>query len=752
MTATIGSGGAGELPGDERDAGGLAGVEEGFFLGGHGVAAQFGPGRHGPDVGGDAPVLGEDPLGFQGPRHGHAGGQDLRARAVDLGRCEQVDALGDAFDVELGRGCRLGDRLVVDRDVVHQVPVCGVRAVHPLQAVAHDHADLVAVRGVVGDDGRVGGGEDRGVAVGVLQAFTGQGGAAGGGADDEPAGHLVRGGPEGIAGALEAEHRVEHVDRHERFAVRGVGRARGGERGHGAGLVDAGVHDLAGDGLLVGQDEVAVHGEVVLAVRVVDLRGREERVHAEGAGLIGDDRHDPLAEVLVPHEVLEQPDEGHGGGGQLLAGAAVGDFVGLLVRQRDLGVLGAAFGDEAAEGAAAFHEVLDLGGVRAGVVVRGPVGVGFELVVGEGDAQVVAEGLQVREGELLHLVRGVAALEVGAQAVALDRVGQDDGGFALELGRGLVRGVDLVVVVPAALEVPDLVVGQVLDEFLGLRGLAEEVLADERAGLGLVGLVVAVDGLVHDLHERAVPVPGQQVIPFPAPDDLDDVPARAAEERLEFLHDLAVAAHRPVEALEVAVDHEVQVVQLVVRGELEQAAGLGLVHFAVAQERPDLLVGGVLDAAVVQVPVGLGLVDRVHRPDAHRDRGEFPEPGHQPRVRIGGERVALPGLLLPEPVQVLLGQPALHEGAGVHAGGGVALEEDLVPAAGVVLAAEEVVEADLVQGRGAGIGRDVPADPDVRPLRPVHHDRGVPAQPRPVLPLDLLVARGTGLPGPPGWC
>jgi hypothetical protein len=53
--------------------------------------------------------------------------------------------------------------------------------------------------------------------------------------------------------------------------------------------------------------------------------------------------------------------------------------------------------------------------------------------------------------------------------------------------------------------------------------------------------------------------------------------------------------------------------------------------------------------------------------------------------------------LLAEPVELLLGQPALEEGAGVDAGGGVALEEDLVAAAGVVLAAEEVVEADLVE-------------------------------------------------------
>ena len=80
--------------------------------------------------------------------------------------------------------------------------------------------------------------------------------------------------------------------------------------------------------------------------------------------------------------------------------------------------------------------------------------------------------------------------------------------------------------------------------------------------------------------------------------------------------------------------------------------------------------------------------------------------------------MAFLGLLLPEAVQVLLGQAAFHERPGVHAGGGVALEEDLVTAAGVVLAAEEVVEAHLVQGRGTGVGGDVPADADVRPAAP----------------------------------
>ena len=145
------------------------------------------------------------------------------------------------------------------------------------------------------------------MAVGVLESFAGEGGPACGGADDEAAGHLVRGGPEGVAGALEAEHGVEHVDRHEGFAVGGVGGAGGGEGRDGAGFVDAGVDELALGGFLVGQDEVPVHGEVVLALGVVDLRGGEERVHAEGPGLVRDDRDEACAEVLVPHEVFQEP-------------------------------------------------------------------------------------------------------------------------------------------------------------------------------------------------------------------------------------------------------------------------------------------------------------------------------------------------------------------------------------------------------------------------------------------------------------
>src|SRR5690606_30472561 len=115
--------------------------------------------------------------------------------------------------------------------------------------------------------------------------------------------------------------------------------------------------------------------------------------------------------------------------------------------------------------------------------------------------------------------------------------------------------------------------------------------------------------------------------------------------------------------------------------------------------------------------------------EAHRDGRELPEVRHQAGVRVGGQAATGDGDLLTEGVELVGGQPALEEGPGVDAGRSVALEVDLVAAAGVVLAAEEVVQADLVEGRDRRVGRDVPADADLRALGTGDHDRGVPAQP-----------------------
>ena len=160
-----------------------------------------------------------------------------------------------------------------------------------------------------------------------------------------------------------------------------------------------------------------------------------------------------------------------------------------------------------------------------------------------------------------------------------------------------------------------------------------------------------------------------------------------------------------------------------------------------------MLLGSVLDATVVQVAVEACLVDGIHGAQTHGDSRELPKFRHAVRVRVGRQTVVRLGGLLAEGIQVFFGKAAFQESAGVHAGGGVALEEDLVAAAWVILAAEEVVQADLVERGRGGVGGDVAAHPDTWALGAVDHDGRVPADPAAVALLDLLVAREVGLLG-----
>ena len=500
------------------------------------------------------------------------------------------------------------------------------------------------------------------------------------------------------------------------------------------------MQDLTDFALLVRQHQLGVDRGVELTVAVVDLQAREPGVHPERARLVGDDRDYPIANILVAQQFLEGAHDRHRGGHLLLAGTLLQRRVHIARRQGQCPRFVAPLGHEAAQRPAPVEQVADLGRLRTGVVVRRQVRVLLQLLVGHRNPDRVAEVLEVLQRKLFHLVGGVAALEVGAERVALDGLGQDHRGLALVFHSGPVGGVHLAVVVAAALEIPDLGVGDLGHQCLGARVAAEEVVAHICAVIGLVGLEVAVRRGVHQVHQRAVLVGVQQGVPFAAPHHLDDVPAGATEEGLQLLDDLAVAPHRAVEALQVAVDDEGQVVQRLVGRHLDQAAAFRLVHLAVAQERPHVLVGGVLDAAVVQVVVEPGLIDGIHRAQAHRHRRELPELRHQSRVRVGRQPTTGMAVLLAEAVKLVCGQPALEERPGVDAGGGVALDEHLVAAARVGLAAEEVVEADLIERGRRRVGGDVPADADAGALRAVHHDRGVPPDPAPEAALHLLVA------------
>ncbi len=161
------------------------------------------------------------------------------------------------------------------------------------------------------------------------------------------------------------------------------------------------------------------------------------------------------------------------------------------------------------------------------------------------------------------------------------------------------------------------------------------MLADVGAGFDDELLVFAVNHFSHALDQQALGIPLEDRIPIAAPDNLDDIPAGAAKDGLEFLNNLAVAAHGAVQALQVAVDHEDQIVELFARSQGDGTQRFGLIGFSVADERPDLGVAFRLQAAVGQVVVEARLIDRHDGAETHGDRGKFPEVRHQPGVRIG---------------------------------------------------------------------------------------------------------------------
>src|SRR6185312_1257941 len=138
----------------------------------------------------------------------------------------------------------------------------------------------------------------------------------------------------------------------------------------------------------------------------------------------------------------------------------------------------------------------------------------------------------------------------------------------------------------AARQPPDLFVRPVGDERGSLGIAAEEFLTNVGAVFRLEILVFAVNAFFHQLRQLAGRIAREEFVPLVAPDDLDDVPTSAAEVAFEFLNDFSVAAHRAVEALQIAVNDEDQIVEPFASGERDRAKAFRLVHLAVAAEHP----------------------------------------------------------------------------------------------------------------------------------------------------------------------
>src|SRR6202011_1284262 len=121
----------------------------------------------------------------------------------------------------------------------------------------------------------------------------------------------IRGGPDEICNALEAEHRVVNEKRNGVDPVRSISRARGDARGHGARLGDALFENLSVLRFLVVEQRIYIDGLVTLADAGINADGAEKRFHAESASFVRNDRHDEFADLRILKHLSKHAHERH---------------------------------------------------------------------------------------------------------------------------------------------------------------------------------------------------------------------------------------------------------------------------------------------------------------------------------------------------------------------------------------------------------------------------------------------------------
>ena len=173
-----------------------------------------------------------------------------------------------------------------------------------------------------------------------------------------------------------------------------------------------------------------------------------------------------------------------------------------------------------------------------------------------------------------------------AQSVAFDGLGQDDRRGANVIDGGAVGRMHFDGIVPAQSHARQLLVGKMLNHFEQARVGAEQILAEVCSALDEIFLILPVADFSETPYQNAIAVGANQAIPVRAPDHFDDIPSRTAEDGLEFLNDLSVAAHRTVEALQVAVHHENQIVEILARSQRDRSQRLPAHPFRRRPETP----------------------------------------------------------------------------------------------------------------------------------------------------------------------
>ncbi len=251
-----------------------------------------------------------------------------------------------------------------------------------------------------------------------------------------------------------------------------------------------------------------------------------------------------------------------------------------------------------------------------------------DALIGNRDIETVAKSLQRSDMQVVDLMGHVLPLARFPRSVPLHGLGQNHHGLPL-VGDGFgISGVDFRGIVAAPVEAPDIRVAHVRDHLAQFWVFPEKMLPGIGAATHLVGLILPIDDFFHALAQDAVLVLGEQRVPIAAPYQLNDSPARTPKTRFEFLNDLSIAPHGTIEPLQIAIDHENQVVETLPPRQGNRAQTFGFVGFTVAQERPNLSISALGNPPILEVFHKARLVDGRQRAKPHGDRGELPEIWH----------------------------------------------------------------------------------------------------------------------------
>ncbi len=341
-------------------------------------------------------------------------------------------------------------------------------------------------------------------------------------------------------------------------------------------------------------------------------------------------------------------------------------------------------------------------------------------------------------------MRDIPSLTGFTQPVTFDGFGQDDRGCPLVVYGSVIGRIHLLGIVSASQHFLQLGVAQVVHEFQQFRVFAKKAFANVTAWLGGIFLILAIHGFFHALDEQALVIGFKQRIPIRTPDDLDHIPSRAPEGRFQLLDDLPVATHRTVQALEVAVDHPHQVVELLARGQGERTERFGFIGLAIPHKTPDFGFLSAGQAPGTQIPVKTRLVNGHERPQPHGHRGKLPEARHQVGMRIRGQPATL-RQFLPEIEQVFLLQAPHQKGTRIDARGNVTLDVQHVRRTIGTATTKEMVKTDLIQGGTGGIGGDVSSQSTMVSIGINDHRHRIPPDVAFDPSLDFPIPRVSGL-------